>query len=132
MSAASERAALLCDLEERLLSSSGRASPRIIGELLADDFQEFGSSGGISNKRDALKFLPEESRDGHRYEYVTADWQVRDLAEGVALVTYRVTRRDLTTGSALTSLRSSIWQHRDGRWQMVFHQGTRVPASSAR
>jgi hypothetical protein len=132
MSAASDRAALLRDLEERLLSAGGRASPRIIGELLAEDFLEFGSSGGTSDKRDALKFLPEESRDGHRYEYVPANWQVRDLAEGVALVTYRVTRKDLTTGTSLTSLRSSIWQHRDGRWQMVFHQGTRVPASSAR
>jgi hypothetical protein len=132
MSQTSERAALLRDLEERLLSASGRASPRIINELLADDFQEFGSSGSVFNKRDTLNFLPEESRDGHRYERATADWLVRDLAEGVALVTYRVTRKDLTAGTSLTSLRSSIWKHRDGRWQMVFHQGTKVPASSAR
>jgi hypothetical protein len=132
MSEKSERAALLRDLEERLLSTAGRSSTRIINELLADEFVEFGSSGSVSTKRDALKFLPEESRDGHRYEFITGDWQVRDLAEGVALVTYRVTRKDLTAGTSLTSLRSSTWKHRDGRWQMVFHQGTRIPASSAR
>ena len=132
MTEASERAALLRDLEERLLSSAGRSSQRIINELLAEDFVEFGSSGSVFDKRDALKFLPEEGRDGHRYEFMTGDWRVRDLADGVALVTYRVTRRDLTTGTSVSSLRSSIWKHRDGRWQMVFHQGTRIPASSAR
>ena len=128
MSVASERAALLRDLEERLLSAAGRASPRIISELLADDFLEFGSSGCAFGKQEVLKGLAEESDGGARHARVTSDWQVRDLAEGVALVTYRVSSKDLTAGTSATSLRSSIWKHRDGRWQMVFHQGTRVRA----
>jgi hypothetical protein len=42
------------------------------------------------------------------------------LAPDVVLATYRVvdeTRKQHT-------LRSSIWKLKDGRWQMVFHQGT--------
>jgi hypothetical protein len=42
------------------------------------------------------------------------------LAPGVVLVTYRAGRQH---GSE-ASLRSSIWKRIDGRWQMLFHQGT--------
>jgi hypothetical protein len=48
------------------------------------------------------------------------------LTADVALVTYRVVRRDRTEESTAASLRSSVWRHHGGRWQMVFHQGTRV------
>jgi predicted lysophospholipase L1 biosynthesis ABC-type transport system permease subunit len=40
------------------------------------------------------------------------------------LVTYRlVVRRSDVEGEA-HSLRSSIWKAINGRWQMIFHQGT--------
>jgi len=29
------------------------------------------------------------------------------------------------------SLRSSLWVRRDNRWQMVFHQGTRLAAEES-
>jgi hypothetical protein len=44
-------------------------------------------------------------------------------------VTYRAVRRDESDHSEVASLRSSLWVIRDGRWQMLFHQGTRVPTS---
>jgi len=115
-------------LEERLLSAEGRASPELIDSLLADDFVEIGSSGDIFGKRETLEGLAEETRDGHVYERTTADWSVRALAEDVALVTYKVVTRDATDGSTSVSRRSSTWAFRAGRWQMVFHQGTRLKA----
>jgi glyoxylase I family protein len=120
----------LQSLEEQLLSPEGRASPRLIGDLLADDFQEIGSSGGMFGKAEVLKGLAEESGDGHVYARHPSDWSVRMLSADVALVTYRVIRRDLAEDSAAASLRSSIWVLRGGRWQMVFHQGTRLEASA--
>jgi glyoxylase I family protein len=45
------------------------------------------------------------------------DFAVARLGVGVALVTYR--SRD-----PRHARRSSIWVRRNGRWQMVFHQGT--------
>jgi len=113
-------------LEEKLLSAEGRASHDVIDRLLADDFQEIGSSGDLFGKRAVLDELPAEARDGHSYERTTADWSVRALAEDVALVTYTVVRHDRTEGSSIASRRSSVWAFRDGRWQMVFHQGTRL------
>jgi hypothetical protein len=126
MSAGDDRAALLRDLEERLLSPTGRASPELIDTLLADDFLEIGSAGDRFGKQEALAMLAEETDDGHDYERIASDWVVRDLAESVALVQYRVVRHDRTEGTTAASLRSSIWICRDGRWQMVFHQGTRL------
>ena len=106
-----------------MLSAEGRASPELINRLLADDFQEIGSSGDIFGKRETLDGLAE---DGHIYERTTSQWSVRALTDDVALVTYKVVTRDATDGSASASRRSSTWTYRDGRWQMVFHQGTRL------
>jgi hypothetical protein len=111
-----------------LLSAEGRASPELIDRLLADDFLEIGSSGDTFGKREALDLLAEEARDGHSYERAATDWSIRALADNVALVTYKVVRRDRTEGSTAASIRTSIWTFRDGRWQMVFHQGTRLPS----
>ena len=119
-------ARLLRSLEEQLLSREGRASPRLVNDLLADDFQEIGSGGDVFGKPETLEGLAEESGDGHVYERQADDWTIRSLSAEVALVTYRVIRRDRTEGSVATSLRSSIWALRGGRWQMVFHQGTRL------
>ena len=123
----SEHTATLRTLEEQLLSAEGRASRQTVDALLADEFLEFGSSGSASSKQETIDGLAEESTDGHRYRRSTSNWAVRDLAEGVALVTYRVTRDDLTEGSSVTSLRSSIWKRIDNGWRLVFHQGTLVP-----
>ena len=116
----------LQSLEEQLLAPEGRASSSVIDDLLAEDFQEIGSSGDVFGKREVLEGLAEESGDGHVYERHASDWSVRVLSADVALVTYRVTRKDLTEDSAAASLRSSVWVLRGGRWQMVFHQGTRL------
>ena len=118
--------ALLRGLEESLLSAEGRASPELIDRLLGEDFQEIGSSGDTFGKREALALLAEEARDGHVYARATSDWTIRGLATGVALVTYKVARLDRTEGSTAVSLRSSVWVFRDRRWQMIFHQGTRL------
>jgi glyoxylase I family protein len=126
MSGERELAKHLQSLEEQLLSPEGRASSSVIDDLLAEDFQEIGSSGDVFGKREALEGLAEESGGGHVYERHASDWSVRVLGPDVALVTYRVTRKDLTEDSAAASLRSSVWVLRGGRWQMVFHQGTRL------
>jgi hypothetical protein len=121
---------LLRALEEELLSAEGRSSPELIDRLLADDFQEIGSAGDMFGKRETLEGLAEEARDGHGIERTPADWSVRALADDVALVTYKVVRHDRSEGSTVASRRSSVWAFRAGRWQMVFHQGTRLAVTT--
>ncbi len=78
--------------------------------LIADDFLEFGRSGRVWT-RDAIRDVLE----GPPCSPGPIDgFDVTELAEGVALVTYRTADAN----------RSSIWVRRDGRWQMRFHQGT--------
>ena len=117
---AADLEAQLRALEERLLDPQVRASPQALGQLLADEFVELGSSGRVWDKQGVLAALPGES--GVRYSL--ENLRARRLAPDVALVTYRATRTELPAGRESHSLRSSIWQFRDGRWQMVFHQGT--------
>ena len=55
------------------------------------------------------------------------DFRIKMLSADVALITYRAVWRRATDVQTSCSLRSSLWVMRDDRWQIVFHQGTRVP-----
>lgn len=107
-------------LEERLLRPDVRTSLDELTQLLADEFVEFCSSGRIANKQQVLEGLPRQSPR----HFSVSDFKTQVLTPDVVLATYRVTCRIDATDIATKSLRSSIWKLRDGRWQMVFHQGT--------
>ncbi|HEX5435294.1 MAG TPA: DUF4440 domain-containing protein, partial [Candidatus Angelobacter sp.] len=89
-----------------------------------DDFMEFGSSGRIFNKAAIIEALKTEVVDG---KVAVENFQVRELAPGVALVTYIALRSAGDESTVMRALRSSLWRHANGRWQMTFHQGTRIP-----
>jgi len=103
-------------LEESLLQPDIRKSDQLVA-LLADEFIEFGSSGRVYTKADLVATLQAEIPGVQ----TTSRLQVWLLAPEAALLTY-VIRRD--GASPIYTLRSSIWQQREGRWIMVFHQGT--------
>jgi hypothetical protein len=112
----------LSQLEEELLQPHVRATPETAAKLLADEFVEFGSSGRIYNKPQTLDTLRSETAA----EFAMSDFRVLSLAPGAALTTYRVSRFDRQSNRSTLSLRSSIWKMKDGRWQLVFHQGTPI------
>lgn len=114
----------LLKLETDLHKREIRSSTLALSELLADEFVEFGSSGRIFDKSAIIDALAAEADD---LQVSVEDFAVRELAPNVALVTY-VVAKPLGRQAAMvrTSLRSSIWQMRDDRWQMIFHQGTRI------
>ncbi len=107
-------------LEERLQQADMRKSAKDVAELLADDFVEIGSSGRIFDKQATIDGLQHESPA----EISLTDYQARILAPDVVLVTYRAVRSASASAQTTQSLRSSIWKRLDGRWQLVFHQGT--------
>ncbi|MBO9099699.1 MULTISPECIES: nuclear transport factor 2 family protein [unclassified Rhizobium] len=111
----------LRQLEERLFDPAVRSSRATLEELLSPEFREIGSSGRMFGFDDIISALlteePVMSRALHNPRLVM-------LSEHVALVTYGSIRKTME-GHAVHSLRSSIWrQEEDGRWLMVFHQGT--------
>ncbi len=103
-------------LEARLLDPAVRADPAQVRALLAPDFTEFGASGRVFD-RDAI--VAALASEGPRVPREQRRFRVRTLGPAAALTTWRVKRDD-----GIETLRSSLWQRQDGRWLMVFHQGT--------
>ena len=110
----------LRSLEERLLDPEIRRDRSAVASLLVPEFVEFGSSGRVFTREHVLGLLENEEprRIGLR------DFAVALLAPAVALATWRSVRID-GPEPGTSFLRSSLWVRRDGRWQMIFHQGTR-------
>jgi hypothetical protein len=111
---ASELQDHLYTLEERLLHPSRVKDRATLLPLLAEDFQEYCSSGRIYSRQqtidDLMTSTPRSATISHFYVTV--------LAPDAALATYHATT------SLHTSHRSSLWVFRDKRWQLLFHQGT--------
>lgn len=110
-------------LEESLLNPAVRRSRLRLMDLLAEDFQEFGSSGRVWTRGSIIDLLEKETAlTTTRIE----DFHCALLAPEIALVTYKTVRTHETTGERMASLRSSVWKHTNGVWKMRFHQGTRT------
>ena len=101
-------------LERELLDPAVRADPLRAGELLHPDFEEIGASGRRWSRQEVLAMFS----DGQAADVSVEVLALKRLDAATALLTYRSVA---TRGSAL---RSSIWQHENGRWQVRFHQGT--------
>ena len=92
-----------------------------LDELLHESFLEFGRSGRRYVKADILEELPQ---DPNPMVMWSQDFEVAELADGVALLTYRSASVDEIGDLFRFSRRSSIWQRTARGWQMRFHQGT--------
>lgn len=129
MKAELKEASVLRALEEQLLRPEIRENSEMLGNLLADEFIEFGSSGRTYNKASILERLPREERHSasQSVQRTITEFAARRLASRIVLVTYSLgTWRD-DPAEAICSRRSSIWRLAGGRWQILFHQGTPVP-----
>jgi hypothetical protein len=104
----------LYSLEERLLHPDRERDRTALIPLFADEFKEFCISGRIFNRQQVIDaLLKSEPRPA-----TITNYYVGQLAENVALATYRATT------ALLISHRSSVWILRDSRWQLFFHQAT--------
>ncbi len=97
-------------LELRLLDPAVRGSAEELERLLCDDFREFGSSGRVYTKEEAIALLVADPAVPQDF----SDFAAMVVAPGVVLATYR----------AKGAVRSSVWRLEDGRWRLYFHQGT--------
>ncbi|WJR65598.1 DUF4440 domain-containing protein [Neorhizobium sp. CSC1952] len=121
MAEAQSLAEHLLSLETALQSPEIRSSETKLRELLAPGFREFGRSGLSYTFDDIIPRLTAEVGPSNT---AIADFAVSLLSDTVALATYRGIRVDDDGGKLFTN-RSSIWRlDADGRWRMVFHQGT--------
>lgn len=110
---------LLLEYETKLMDPEVRRSDRA-ADFIADDFIEFGSSGHVFNKADALAMMKRHVVRTLKIE----EFNARELAPDIALVTYRVRSQGFGGAPGRLSVRSSIWVQRKGRWQVTFHQAS--------
>lgn len=121
MAAPSHLADHLLALETALQTREVRNSEEKLRELLAPEFREFGRSGLAYTFDDIVARLVTESGPDNTS---ISDFNATMLSDTIALATYRGTRVN-DDGSRLLTNRSSIWRlDPDGKWRMVFHQGT--------
>ncbi|WP_409295597.1 DUF4440 domain-containing protein [Peribacillus sp. SCS-26] len=104
----------ILQLEKRLMTCEYNE----LNELLADEFMEFGSSGNTYDKKAQLE--ASGRTDGGVIKFTVTEFKLDMLASDIVLATYRTYRHH----DGKHALRSSIWKHSGGSWQMHFHQGT--------
>lgn len=81
---------------------------------------EFASTGQAYDKAQIIEAL----RNSAPARFTLSDFKAVPLAPDVALATFRLSRDATRDRPAADSLRSSVWKRTEGRWRMVFHQGT--------
>ena len=116
------------ELELSLHRPAVRQASASVTEILADDFLEFGRSGRIYDKQATLIGLAAERNEPVSDLTTVTNIAFKTVSDDVVLLTYFTIRR--TVDGNLRTLRSSLWRRNEGRWQMVFHQGTPVPVKS--
>ncbi|MEK7544918.1 MAG: nuclear transport factor 2 family protein [Patescibacteria group bacterium] len=109
----------LLPLEESLWKAETRFDREHMNQILAPDFFEFGRSGRIYTREEALNAPPQKINA----ELPLKNFQAHTISDDVALVTYisEVTYDELEIAN-----RSSLWCKTGTEWKLVFHQGTAV------
>lgn len=105
-------------LELIFIDPEKRAVVKNLDQLLHDDFIEYGSSGMVYTK----KYLLEKATLNQSSNYSFDHFSIKELSSASVLVTYQLSL------DGQRSLRSSIWVHNICNWQLLFHQGTKVPS----
>lgn len=108
-------------LEVELHHPGVRCDADRLQQLLHADFHEVGRSGRAYDRATVVRFLSEQTASP---PVKSADFALRMLAPGVALLTYRSAHLEADGCLQNHTLRSSVWVQVQDRWQLRYHQGT--------
>ena len=111
---------LIKKLELELLKPEVRKSEEKLNKLLADDFFEIAKDGKRYSKKDIIKILPQRPEE----IFIVKDFEIKKIASNTILATYIADREIVETNQKSRTLCSSLWQKKNGKWQMIFFQGT--------
>jgi hypothetical protein len=117
-------------LEERLANPGPGDSKESLAGMFAAEFREFGSSGRVFDAETVLGALGNVAQRPSRAPISLEGFRVERVAPNVVLATY-LARVPAGPGWKPPTLRSSLWCKREGRWQIVFHQGTPTPSEAS-
>ena len=89
--------------------------------MTSPQFWEIGASGRRYSRAFVLDELEKRYASQHEDVWETSDFECRELAAGVYLLTYT-----LLQDAHRRTRRSTIWQRTADGWKILFHQGTIV------
>ena len=100
---------------------------KFFSEFLSDDHSEVAGSG-IANKQSVVSFVASGACTVSNYSL--DEMNVRQLADNVAVVTYRATQNTMCGKTKVPSPAwvSSTFVKRDGRWRNAIYQQTPAPS----
>jgi uncharacterized protein (TIGR02246 family) len=115
----------LAQIEQRLIKTWLTGDRDAYSALLADDWTTTDITGRVLTRATVIQQqfgppVPRRPADA-RIDGVA----VRVIADGVAIVTGRTTVT-LESGATIALRFTDVFQKRDGRWQAVVSQGTRI------
>jgi hypothetical protein len=111
---------IIFSLESEFQKPEVRKSAEKLGELISDDFCEITSSGLVTSKKDCLVNLPKASE----IKFVMTGFRINVLSLDMIQTFFKTEKTVVETGKVSYSMRSSIWKNENGKWRMIFHQGT--------
>ena len=115
------------DLERRRLRALVESDLRTAGELHAEDYELVSPAGERWSKSEYLGAIESGALDYHQFE---PDADVRILLLGDAAAVRYVARIEIHSPDWGTDagrfMHTDIWRFRDGRWQAVWSQATRM------
>lgn len=118
MNSSDQQIAAALSAEQETLTQECRRDPVRLDRFLADDFHEFGRSGGELTKAGTAARVADEA-SGREQPIEVENLHGYLVADGIVMVKY--TSR---VGERRTH-RTSLWRHDDKRgWQICHHQGT--------
>ena len=120
--------ATIMKLTEKIREASLKGDVATFQELYADDFLSISAiTGATSTKADAINNFKTGKL---KYESITtSDTQVHFYGSTTALVTAKAEVKGTLGGQDLSGTYRSarLWVKRNGKWQVVFFQSTKVP-----
>lgn len=115
--------------ETKVWESIAKQDWATFGAFLSDDFTDI-TPGGFHDKAATLASV----KQGKLGRYTLSDWRTTKLGENGALVMYKLESDWTGTDGKVshdTAYCVSTWMKQGGKWQVVAHQETSIPAKAA-
>ena len=112
----------LIDSQRAVANAEVKKDAALINRTLAEGFTEVDPNGGITDREDFVKGVP----DSDVTNILLYEFKLVPLNEGAAVLTYDrvILRSKMDFGSRRYQHMSSVWVMQGGAWKLKFQQAT--------